>query len=53
MTDANFTGHGAIQAANVLASAEAVDMGMYVAHAFVRLCERSAYDPIRDVREIA
>lgn len=34
-----FTEHGAIQAANVLASAQAVDMGIYVVRAFVRLRE--------------
>jgi ORF6N domain len=32
-----FTEHGAIQAANVLASARAVEMGIYVVRAFVRL----------------
>ncbi len=32
-----FTEHGAIQAANVLASAQAVEMGIYVVRAFVRL----------------
>jgi hypothetical protein len=31
-----FTEHGAIQAANVLASAQAVEMGIYVARAFAR-----------------
>lgn len=34
-----FTEHGAIQAANVLASAQAVEMGIYVVRAFVRLRE--------------
>lgn len=34
-----FTEHGAIQAANVLASAQAVEMGVYVVRAFVRLRE--------------
>ena len=37
-----FTEHGAIQAANVLASPEAVDMGVYVVRAFVRLREMIA-----------
>lgn len=32
-----FTEHGAIQAANVLASAQAVEMGIYVVRAFVHL----------------
>ena len=32
-----FTEHGAIQAANVLASSQAVEMGIYVVRAFVRL----------------
>lgn len=32
-----FTEHGAIQAANVLASAQAIDMGIYVVRAFVRM----------------
>lgn len=32
-----FTEHGAIQAANVLASPQAIDMGVYVVRAFVRL----------------
>jgi hypothetical protein len=34
-----FTEHGAIQAANVLNSVQAVDMGVYVVRAFVRLRE--------------
>lgn len=34
-----FTEHGAIQAANVLNSAQAVEMGVYVVRAFVRLRE--------------
>ena len=34
-----FTEHGAIQAANVLASAQAIEMGVYVVRAFVRLRE--------------
>ena len=34
-----FTEHGAIQAANVLNSGQAVDMGVYVVRAFVRLRE--------------
>ena len=37
-----FTEHGAIQAANVLASPQAVDMGVYVVRAFVRLREMVA-----------
>ena len=32
-----FTEHGAIQASNVLASGRAIDMGIYVVRAFVRL----------------
>ncbi|NVD96532.1 ORF6N domain-containing protein [Massilia sp. BJB1822] len=32
-----FTEHGAIQAANVLASKQAIDMGIYVVRAFIRL----------------
>lgn len=32
-----FTEHGAIQAANVLASPQAIDMGIYVVRAFVQL----------------
>jgi hypothetical protein len=32
-----FIEHGAIQAANVLASAQAVEMGIYVVRAFVHL----------------
>lgn len=34
-----FTEHGAIQAANVLATPQAVEMGVYVVRAFVRLRE--------------
>ena len=34
-----FTDHGAIQAANVLASSQAVEMGIYVVRAFVQLRE--------------
>jgi ORF6N domain len=37
-----FTEHGAIQAANVLASSRAVEMGIYVVRAFVRLKAASA-----------
>lgn len=37
-----FTEHGAIQAANVLASPRAVEMGIYVVRAFVRLKEAAA-----------
>jgi ORF6N domain len=37
-----FTEHGAIQAANVLASTQAVEMGIYVVRAFVRLREMAA-----------
>ena len=37
-----FTEHGAIQAANVLASAQAVEMGIYVVRAFVHLREALA-----------
>lgn len=37
-----FTEHGAIQAANVLNSEQAVDMGVYVVRAFVRLREMIA-----------
>jgi hypothetical protein len=36
-----FAEHGAIQAANVLASARAVEMGIYVVRAFVRLKQAS------------
>ena len=36
-----FTEHGAIQAANVLASPHAVEMGIYVVRAFVRLKQAS------------
>lgn len=36
-----FTEHGAIQAANVLASSQAVEMGIYVVRAFVQLREAS------------
>jgi hypothetical protein len=34
-----FTEHGAMQAANVLNSSQAVEMGIYVVRAFVRLRE--------------
>ncbi|HPH07016.1 MAG TPA: ORF6N domain-containing protein [Methylotenera sp.] len=34
-----FTEHGAIQAANVLSSKEAIEMGVYIVRAFVRLRE--------------
>ena len=37
-----FTEHGAIQAANVLSSEQAVEMGVYVVRAFVRLREMIA-----------
>jgi len=37
-----FTEHGAIQAANVLASPQAVEMGIFVVRAFVRMRELSA-----------
>ena len=37
-----FTEHGAIQAANVLASPRAVEMGIYVVRAFVRLKQATA-----------
>lgn len=37
-----FTEHGAIQAANVLASAQAVEMGIYVVRAFVHLREAAS-----------
>ena len=37
-----FTEHGAIQAANVLASPRAVEMGIYVVRAFVRLKQAAA-----------
>ncbi len=40
-TDA-FTEHGAIQVANVLASPQAIEMGIYVVRAFVRLREMAA-----------
>jgi hypothetical protein len=34
-----FTEHGAIHAANVLSSAQAIKVGIYIVHAFVRLRE--------------
>jgi len=37
-----FTEHGAIQAANVLASPQAAEMGIYVVRAFVRMRELAA-----------
>lgn len=37
-----FTEHGAIQASNILASPQAVEMGVYVVRAFVRLREALA-----------
>jgi hypothetical protein len=37
-----FTKHGAIQAANVLASPQAIEMGIYVVRAFVHLREMAA-----------
>ncbi len=37
-----FTEHGAIQASNILASPQAVEMGVYVVRAFVRLRETLA-----------
>lgn len=37
-----FTEHGAIQAANVLASAQAIEMGIYVVRAFVQLRQATA-----------
>lgn len=37
-----FTEHGAIQAANVLASPQAIDMGVYVVRAFIHLRELAA-----------
>jgi hypothetical protein len=37
-----FTEHGAIQAANVLASPQAVEMGIFVVCAFVRMRELAA-----------
>lgn len=37
-----FTEHGAIQAANVLASPQAVEMGIFVVRAFVRMRELAA-----------
>jgi hypothetical protein len=37
-----FTEHGAIQAANVLASPQAVEMGLFVVRAFVRMRELAA-----------
>jgi hypothetical protein len=36
-----FTEHGTIQAANVLASAQAIEMGIFVVRAFVRLKQAS------------
>ena len=40
-----FTEHGAIQAANVLASAQAVEMGIYAVRAFVQL--RQMFEAIK------
>jgi hypothetical protein len=37
-----FTEHGAIQAANVLATPQAVEMGIYVVRAFIQLRQASA-----------
>ena len=37
-----FTEHGAIQAANVLASSQAIEMGIYVVRAFVQLRQATA-----------
>lgn len=37
-----FTEHGAIQAANVLASSQAVEMGIYVVRAFVQIRQAAA-----------
>ena len=37
-----FTEYGAVALANVLASAQAVEMGIYVVRAFVQLCQASA-----------
>ena len=57
-----FTEHGAIQASNVLASAQAVEMGVYVVRAFVRLREvvrhtatgaARAHEPARRARRRA
>ena len=42
-----FTEHGAIQAANVLASSQAVEMGIYVVRAFVQL--RQLLDAVREL----
>ena len=39
------TEHGAIQAANVLASSQAVEMGIYVVRAFVQLRQALAVNP--------
>ncbi|MTV39777.1 ORF6N domain-containing protein [Duganella radicis] len=39
-----FTEHGAIQAANVLGSPQAIQMGVYVVHSFVRLREMLVAD---------
>ena len=40
-----FTEHGAIQAANVLLSSQAVEMGIYVVRAFIHLREAAATHP--------
>jgi hypothetical protein len=42
-----FTEHGAIQAASVLASSQAVEMGIYVVRAFVQL--RQLLDAVREL----
>lgn len=44
-----FTEHGAIQAANVLASSQAVEMGIYVVRAYVHL--REAVSPNLEVAQ--
>jgi len=49
-----FTEHGAIQAANVLASPQAVEMGIYVVRAFVRMRElvASQQDLVKRLNEL-
>lgn len=42
-----FTEHGAIQATNVLASSQAVEMGIYVVRAFVQ--SRQLLDAVREL----
>ncbi|MRW93653.1 ORF6N domain-containing protein [Duganella sp. FT80W] len=45
-----FTEHGAIQAANVLASPQAIQMGVYVVRSFIRLREMFVADTLLAAR---